>query len=219
MTNNFLLNKKYIMKNPIKNNRIVEDIYFATILNDTLHKILKGDIVSHIDVEYLTFISDDLLAYQRHTCTEQKEKDYFERIGKPLTEIIAKDKCDISELVGKTITSIDGLEEGSDKATFVCSDGTKFVMYHEQECCEEVSIDDVCGDVEDLIGSPILKAEEVSNSSDIKQEEDENYHCSATWTFYHLHTMKGTVTIKWYGTSNGCYSEKADFVKVYKAYK
>lgn len=205
------------MKNPIKNNRIVENIRFATILNDTLHKILKGDIVNRSDVEYLTFISDDLLAYQRHTCTEQEEKDYFERIGKPLTEIIAKDKCDISELVGKTITSIDGLEEGSDEATFICSDGTKFVMYHEQDCCESVSIDDVCGDVEDLIGSPILKAEEVSSDASGVEHEYADY--SATWTFYHIHTIKGTVTVKWYGTSNGYYSERADFAKIYKAYK
>lgn len=205
------------MNNPIVDNRIVENIRFATRLNDTLHKILNGEVVSRNDIEYLTSISDDLLAYQRHTCTEQAEKDYFERIGKPLTEIIAKDECDISELAGKTIISIDGLEEGSEEATFICSDGTKFFMYHEQDCCEVVSIDDVCGDVEDLIGSPILKAEEVCNdASDVIREDAD---ASATWTFYHIHTMRGTVTIKWYGTSNGYYSEKADFVKVYKAYK
>lgn len=99
------------MKNPIVDNRIVEDIWFATRLNDTLHKILNGEVVSRNDIQYLTFISDDLLAYQRHTCTEQDEKDYFERIGKPLTEIIAKEKCGISELVGKTITCIDGLKK------------------------------------------------------------------------------------------------------------
>lgn len=205
------------MKNPIVDNRIVEDIWFATRLNDTLHKILNGEVVSRNDIQYLTFISDDLLAYQRHTCTEQDEKDYFERIGKPLTEIIAKEKCGISELVGKTITCIDGLEKDSEEATFICSDGTKFIMYHEQDCCEVVSIDDVCGDVEDLIGSPILKAEEVCNdASDVIREDAD---ASATWTFYHLHTIKGMATIKWYGTSNGYYSEKADFVKVYKAYK
>lgn len=205
------------MKNPIVDNRIVYDIRFATILNDTLHKILNGEAVDRRGIEYLTYISDDLLAYQRHTCTEQAEKDYFERIGKPLTEIIAKDERDISELAGKTITSINGLEEGSEEATFVCSDGTKYIMFHGQECCESVSIDDVCGGVEDLIGTPVLKAEEVS--SDASDEMREDADCSATWTFYHIHTIKGTVTIKWYGTSNGYYSEKADFAKVYKAYK
>lgn len=205
------------MKNPIIDNRIVENIRFATRLNDTLHKILKGETVSRSDVEYLKWVSDDLLAYQRHTCTEQEEKDFFERIGKPLVEIVAEDKCNISELTGKTIVSINGLEEGSGEAIFICSDGTKFVMYHSQECCETVSIDDVCGDVEDLLGTPILKAEEVcSDASDVEREDAD---CSATWTFYHIHTIKGTVTIKWYGTSNGYYSESADFKRVYKAYK
>lgn len=205
------------MKNPIKNNRIVDDIRFATMLNDTLHKILKGETVSRIDVEYLTFISDDLLAYQRRTCTEQEEKDYFVLIGKPLVEIIAKDECNISELAGKTITSIEGLDIESDEVHFICSDGSKFLMYHEQDCCETVSIDDICGDVEYLLNTPILKAEEVS--SDASDVERENADESATWTFYHIHTIKGTVTIKWYGTSNGYYSEKADFARVYKAYK
>ena len=205
------------MKNPIIDNRIVENIRFATRLNDTLHKILNGEVVSRNDVEYLKLVSDELLAYQRRTCTEQEEKDYFERIGKPLVEIVAKDECEISELVGKTITSIEGLEIDSDEVYFICSDGSKFLMYHEQDCCETVSIDDICGDVEDLLNTPILKAEKVS--SDASDVEHEDADCSATWTFYHIHTIKGTVTIKWYGTSNGYYSERADFAKVYKGYK
>lgn len=119
-------------------------------------------------------------------------------------------ESNISELKGKTITKIVGLEEESYEVNFKCSDGSCYTMYHEQDCCETVIIEDVCGNVEDLIGAEILMAEDISNECDLEAPED----CySYTWTWYKLATRKGYVTIRWFGESNGYYSEEVDFCK------
>lgn len=122
-----------------------------------------------------------------------------------------RNQCNISALRGKTITKIEGMNKDSDNITFHCSDGTVYYMYHEQDCCESVYIEDVCGDPTCLIGNPLLVAEAVSsNDSPPLNKYDESY----TWTFYHLATIKGYVDLRWYGSSNGYYSEAVDFAQV-----
>lgn len=109
-----------------------------------------------------------------------------------------------SFLIGKVITEIKGLEKDGDEVYFKCIDGTSFKMLHEQDCCESVSINDVCGDVADLLNTPILVAEEST-------KEGDPAYGSSTWTFYKLATIKGSVDIRWYGESNGYYSERVSF--------
>lgn len=99
-------------------------------------------------------------------------------------------RSEVAELLGKTIVEIDGAKEDSKAIVFLCDDGTKFMMYHEQDCCEYVAVNDICGDVSRLLKTPITKAEEVAHDS----EDDEDG--SHTWTFYHLATVKGYVTIR-----------------------
>lgn len=113
-----------------------------------------------------------------------------------------------SDILGKTITKITGAEVESKYILFECSDGSKYLMFHQQECCEDVYVEDICGDVEKLIGHPLFKTEVASKKTDASED------CSATWTFYHLATIKGYVDIRWYGTSNGYYSEEVGFAKV-----
>ena len=98
---------------------------------------------------------------------------------------------------------------------FVTVDGEVYRMFHHQDCCESVYVESVVGDVEDLIGEPILVAEEVTSYENPEGFESE-YQESFTWTFYKLATIKGYVDIRWYGESNGYYSESVSLHKVVK---
>lgn len=118
------------------------------------------------------------------------------------------------ELVGKTISRITGAEKDSEEISFDTTDGYRYTLYHENDCCESVEVNDVEGDIEDLIDRPIVLAEESTRDKDedIKNgmenlDSDESY----TWTFYRIATAKGFVVIRWFGQSNGYYSESVSF--------
>lgn len=95
------------------------------------------------------------------------------------------------------------------KWSFTKDNGDKWAMFHDQDCCEEVYLEDIVGELDDLIGSPLLVAYvETSDDAPLNDYED-----SWTWTFYRFATIKGSVVLRWYGTSNGYYSESVDFMK------
>jgi hypothetical protein len=123
--------------------------------------------------------------------------------------------AEFKDLVGVTLASIVGGEVGSDRITFEAQDGRTWCMYHSQDCCEVVQVEDIAGDLNDLIGVPITQAEESSNSEDRKQGESMVGEESFTWTFYRIATAKGLVVIRWLGESNGYYSESVDFKSVH----
>jgi hypothetical protein len=115
------------------------------------------------------------------------------------------------DLFGKTLISVT-VNDARDEIRFVTDDATTYLMWHEQDCCEGVSVESIVGDLADLIGTPILKAEE--STSDTRPEgvpAPEWEPESETWTFYKLATIKGYVDIRWHGMSNGYYGESVDF--------
>jgi len=126
-----------------------------------------------------------------------------------------QDDEDFSCLKGQTLVDIQVNKE-KDRIVFTSSSGNKYLMYHVQDCCECVDIEDICGDLNDLLNTPILLAEEVIGEQDKNPEgvDAPEYQDSFTWTFYKLATIKGAVTIRWYGESNGYYSESVDFGKI-----
>lgn len=122
----------------------------------------------------------------------------------------------VDVLLGETLVSIDRDElEGGDRLIFTTEKGEKYEMSHDQDCCESVYIKEMPNDISDIIGSPLTMAEESSNSEDEKRDPENDYWDeSHTWTFYKFATKKGYVTITWYGSSNGYYSESVGFYQV-----
>lgn len=114
---------------------------------------------------------------------------------------------ELSELIGKTLAAV---KNTGDELLFMTNTGDRYKLYHDQDCCEDVRIEEVIGDLADLVGAPLLMAEEVSNADAPVVPNEDSY----TWTFYKLATIKGYVTIRWLGTSNGHYSESVGFMKV-----
>lgn len=119
---------------------------------------------------------------------------------------------DFEILTGKTLTKCerDGRYE-NDAIRFETTDGDTYVLTHVQDCCESVGIEDIDGNFEDMIGSPILYAE-VSTGDDPAPSESAYDDEFGSWTFYRIQTAKGFMMIRWFGSSE-YYSTAVNFYK------
>lgn len=113
-------------------------------------------------------------------------------------------QASIEDLKGQTFSNV--YNKSNEELIFENDKGI-FIFAHDQECCEEVYIESIVGDLSDLIGEPILGAEESTREGTEEDYTNKNVY-SATWTFYKFRTRKGYVDVRWLGESNGCYSEK-----------
>jgi hypothetical protein len=113
----------------------------------------------------------------------------------------------IKALLGKTLVAIEG-GIGDNEIQFVTDAGERYCMYHFLRLLQvDIRVEDITGDLQDLIGSPILLAEESTGYL----YSDAGPYWSGTWTLYKLATIKGCVDIRWLDESNGYYSERVDF--------
>lgn len=110
----------------------------------------------------------------------------------------------ISDFIGETPYKVD-LTEDRRILTFYMESGKVFKMMSDEDC-SYIRLYDIIGDLSDLEHSKILKATEDINNEALGFESDDSY----TWTFYNFATMKGYVTLRWLGESNGYYSETVD---------
>lgn len=85
-----------------------------------------------------------------------------------------------------------------------------FVLYHEQDCCENVRVYETKGSVDCLIGAEIIEAKESEIPRPYELKDGDNIE-SETWTLFEFATEKGAVSFLWLGESNGYYSEPVSF--------
>ena len=113
----------------------------------------------------------------------------------------------MAQMLGKTFVQVTGAV-GNFDLLFETANGERFMFAHQQDCCERVDINDIVGDLEDLVGEPLLVAEQVEGETPVDFNEAD--HESVTWTFYKFATRKGYVDVRWLGESNGYYSESVE---------
>ncbi len=171
--------------------------YNQLIFQKIENEEIKDKLLSCGEIDYLQSMMSE--SYNEEKFKKEKEEKRLKELSSEIKEF--------SNLKGNIITEI-LINKPQDEIIFTLENGEKYKLYHEQDCCEGVSIEDICGDIDYLLNSEILTADEISSSSD---DSDKSY--TYTWTFYVLATIKGSVSIRWYGSSNGYYSESVDFEK------
>tara|TARA_R110000803_G_scaffold22351_5_gene55762 strand:+ start:1924 stop:2295 length:372 start_codon:yes stop_codon:yes gene_type:complete len=113
----------------------------------------------------------------------------------------------LNSLQGETLAYID---ESPDQVLLTTVSGREFQVYHRQDCCESVGIEDTEGNWHDLVGKPLLSVdEECEDASDRSSD-------SATATRLTFKVDGATVINKWIGESNGYYSESITIEEICK---
>jgi hypothetical protein len=111
---------------------------------------------------------------------------------------------EFKDLVGQTLIS--AITDGTHEIVLKTEHRT-YMLHHNGSCCETVEIESIVGDLQDLVGSPLLICEASSNTKSVEYGDE-------TWTFYKMATIGGYVDIRWFGESNGYYSTEVDFEEI-----
>jgi len=113
----------------------------------------------------------------------------------------ARDNAILRHVSGKTMVSVEGLEDKSERVVFTFSDGWRLLMEHHEECCEDVALE---WHQSDELMMPAALRDVTARSGRIDSPIG-----SLTHTFYVFRMMDWqSFTMSWRGESNGYYSER-----------
>lgn len=118
-------------------------------------------------------------------------------------------------LVGETLEYVDF---GGDEIRLTTKSGKVFQFYHEQDCCESVTLVDIEGNEKNLVGK-VVRSVEVDIDPDNDAFFDHNDEVSRSYegrtnTKITFVVDDETVITRWVGESNGYYSERVDFAQI-----
>jgi hypothetical protein len=116
------------------------------------------------------------------------------------------------DLVNETLTHID---VAKDEVLLTTKSGRQIRLYHSQDCCESVLLEDIEGNIFSLIGAALTRCE-----TQIEKDQPPKPEWNSSWTRtkFIFSTDSDTVILKWIGESNGYYSESVDIQEVVRSF-
>jgi hypothetical protein len=123
-------------------------------------------------------------------------------------ELIRRRHVEFSDLVGEVLDAVD-IDKEENQILLTTRSGRKFLVYHEQDCCEMVAISDQDGSFDKLIGKPLIEARDIAVDT-----SEEAIDSSQTTTTLVFRVDDQTVVSRWIGDSNGYYSESVDIAEL-----
>lgn len=118
---------------------------------------------------------------------------------------------DAKENLKSGISKVVGYKEETEEIYIYCKNGKVVKFFHNQDCCETVYLESADGLKNNVDIFTNCDWCEVEEFTDVNSKPLSEWDSSFTWTFYIFRTNKGYDTMRWYGTSNGWYSESVDF--------